>query len=163
MYRPAILHHRQPLFKVSPHGVGDSDRVAVHIHAERGNDVCLGTDADGGADRLAGKHVCTVQFACDHPVQQHFPVGLCFQRDGQSFILEVAFVIGDGQRHHIGQLDEAELQRGLFGLADRCLCIRHAERRDAAHQHYTGHGCDTPDESAAGLTLTADRACYLAN
>ncbi len=74
----------------------------------------LGAEADGGAERLAGQHVGAVQLAVDDPVQQHLPVGLGLQGDVQAFVLEVAFLIGDGQRRHVGEFDEAELQLLFF-------------------------------------------------
>ena len=70
----------------------------------------LGAEADGGAERLAGQHVRAVELAGDHAVEQHLPVGLRFERDVEAFLLEEALLLGDGERRHVGELDEAELQ-----------------------------------------------------
>jgi hypothetical protein len=57
-------------------------------------DLGLGADADRGAERLPGQHVRAIELAVDHPVEQHFPVGLGFERDVEAFILEIALLIG---------------------------------------------------------------------
>jgi hypothetical protein len=67
---------------------------------------------------MAGQHVGTVQLAGDGAIKQYLPVGLSFQSDVQAFVLEEAFFLGDGQRHHIRQLDKAELQLFLFREAN---------------------------------------------
>ena len=44
----------------------------------------------------------TFQFACG------------FERDVEPFVLEEALLVGDGERRHVGELDEAELQLVLL-------------------------------------------------
>ena len=69
----------------------------------------LGAESDGCGKRLTGQHVCAVQLPVDDPVQQHLPIGLRLQGDEEALILEIAVLIGDRQRGHIGQLDKTEL------------------------------------------------------
>ncbi len=76
----------------------------------------LGAEADGGGERLAGQHVGAIELAGDDAVEQHLPVGLRLERDVEPFVLEVALLVGDGERRHIGELDEAEVQLVLFKL-----------------------------------------------
>jgi hypothetical protein len=66
--RPAL--HQPPDF------VGDRDRVAIQIHAERRDDVGLRANTDGCTQRLAGEHVRTVELAGDHAIEHDLPVGL---------------------------------------------------------------------------------------
>ena len=81
---------------------------------KRGDDVGLGAEADRGAERLAREHVRAVELAGDDAIEDDLPVGLRLERHVQAFVFEVAFLIGDGERRHVGELDEAELQ--LFFL-----------------------------------------------
>jgi hypothetical protein len=74
----------------------------------------LGAEADGRGERLAGEHMGAVEFAGDHPVEQNLPVRLGFEGDIEALILEVAVLIGDRERRHVGQLDEAEFQLVLL-------------------------------------------------
>ena len=83
---------------------------------EKGVTMCgLGAEADRGGERLAGEHVGAVEFAGDDAVEQHLPVRLRFERDVEAFVLEVAELLGDGERRHVGELDEAELELVLLG------------------------------------------------
>ncbi|MCY1537692.1 hypothetical protein D9M68_732000 [compost metagenome] len=112
--RDLAVFHGQVLLHLGPHRVGHGDAVAVEVHAEGRDDVGLGAESDGGAQRLAGQHVRAVELTVDHPVQQHLPVGLGFERHVQAFVFEVALFIGHHERGAVGQLDEAELQGLLF-------------------------------------------------
>ena len=76
----------------------------------------LGAKPDGCGKRLASQHMGTVELTGDHPVQQHFPVRLRLQADEQPFILEIALLVGDRERGHIRQFDEAELQLVFFNV-----------------------------------------------
>jgi hypothetical protein len=108
-----------------PHRVGNGDAVAVQVHREGGDDVGLGAEADGRAERLAGQHMGAVELAVDHAVEQYLPVGLGFERDVEAFVFEETLLVGDGQRRHVGELDEAEFQVGFLSRADRaaaCGC-----------------------------------------
>ncbi len=78
----------------------------------------LGAVADGGGERLAGEHVGAVEFTGDHPVEQHLPVGLRLEGDVEAFVFEEAFLVGDRERRHVGQLDEAELELILLERKD---------------------------------------------
>ena len=49
-----------------------------------------------------------------HAVEQHLPVRLRLERDEQALVLEVAELVGDRERRHVGELDEAELQLVLL-------------------------------------------------
>ena len=62
-----------------------------------------------------GQHVRAVELAGDDAVEHDLPVGLRLERDVQAFVLEEALFIGDGERRHVGQLDEAELELLLLG------------------------------------------------
>src|SRR6185369_2530958 len=48
--------------------------------------------------------------------EQHLPVRLRLEGDEQALVLEVAELVGHGQRSHVGQLDEAELELVLLEL-----------------------------------------------
>ena len=85
------------------------------------DDVGLGAEADGGPERLAGQHVGAVELAGDHPVEQHLPVRLRLQGHEEPLVLEEALLVGDGQRRHVRQLDETELE----------LVLLHVERLGA--------------------------------
>ena len=95
----------------------------------------LGADADRGAERLARQHVRAVEFAGDHAVEHHLPVGLRLERDVQAFLLEEALLVGDGERRHVGELDEAELQLLLLHHQRR-----RARRTDRAPERERGAG-----------------------
>ena len=114
--RLAVGAQLQVRLHLFPDGIRDGNGVAVQVHAERGDDLCLGTETDGGTQRLAGQHVRSVQFAGNHPIQQHLPVGLRLQGDEQTLVLEIALLVGNRQRRHVGELDKAELQHRLFGV-----------------------------------------------
>ena len=137
VHRLAVLD-RNVLLHFFPHRIGNGDAVAVQIHAECGNDVGFGAVANGGPQRLASKHVRAIQLTVNDPVQQDFPVGLGFQGHKQAFFLEIAFLVSDGQRGHVGEFDKAELEIRLLRPAQRI--IRHGGSRQAQRhrgQHAT--------------------------
>ena len=101
-------------FHLAPDIVRYRDAITVKVHAECSDNVCLSTEANGCAQRLARQHVCTVQLTIDNAVEQDFPVSLSFQSDVQTFFFEITFFIGDGQRSHVGQLDKTKLQFFFF-------------------------------------------------
>ena len=76
----------------------------------------FGAEADGRRKRLSRQHVGAVQLAGDHPVQQHLPVRLGLKGDEQAFILEIPLLIGNRERGHVRQFDEAELQLVFFHI-----------------------------------------------
>ena len=123
-----------------PYRIGDGDAVAVQVHAESGDDVRLGAEADGGGQRLTGQHVGAVELAVDHAVEQHLPVGLGLQRHIQPFVLEVTFLVGDRQRRHIGELDKAERQLRLFRPAHQRLVRRLRDTREHGQHEGRQHG-----------------------
>ena len=98
-----------------PDFVGNRDGVAVEVHAETGDDVGLRADAHRGAERLAREHVRAVELAGDHAIEDDLPVGLWLERDVQAFVFEEALFVRDGERRHVGELDEAELELFFFG------------------------------------------------
>ena len=126
----AVGAGRNVLLHLGPDLVRHRDAVAVEIHREGRDDVGLGAEADGRGDRLAGQHVRAIELAGDDAVEQHFPVGLRLEGDEEAFVFEEALLLGDGDRHHVGELDEAELQLVLLGLewrgvraaGDHALC-----------------------------------------
>ena len=126
MHRLALRIGRHVRLHQRPHFVRDRGRVAVQIHAERGDDVGFGAEADGRAERLAGEHVRAVEFAGDDAIENHFPVRLRLERDVQPFVFEEALLVRDGERRHVGELDEAELELLLLELE---LPQRHADER----------------------------------
>ena len=97
--------------------------------------VTMGSQASGET----GLNICTKGFSAalavgDRPdrmplavqqaVQQDFPVRLRLQRDVQALILEKTLFLGDGERGHVGQLDETQrqlvfLDPGGFGKGGR--------------------------------------------
>ena len=103
----------------------------------------LRAEADRRAERLARQHVRAVELARDHAVEQHLPVRLRLERDVQAFVLEVAELVRDRERRHVGELDEAELELVLLERerlgralgeprsmrALRNACAQHRERR----------------------------------
>ncbi|MNC37025.1 hypothetical protein D3C75_855740 [compost metagenome] len=115
VHRLAVCH-RHVFLHLRPHRVGHGDGVAVEVHGEGGDHVGLGAEADGGAQRLAGQHVRAIQLAGDHAVEQHLPVGLGLEADVQPLVLEEALLVGDGQRCHVGEFDEAELELFLLRI-----------------------------------------------
>ena len=122
-----------------PDRVRHGDRVAIQVHAEGGDHIGLGAEADGRAQRLTGQHVRAVEFAADHAVEEHLPVRLRFERDVQALVLEVAFLIGNGQRRHVGELDEAELDLLLLEL-QRLRQRRRGRQQHGRHDHrYARH------------------------
>ena len=114
MRRMRDVQLRIGLLHLFPDVVGNGDAVAVQIHAERRDDVCLRADADGRGNRLAGQHVRAVQFAGDDAVEQNFPVRLRLKRNIKSFVIEIAVLLGNHQRRAVGQFDEAEFEHGFF-------------------------------------------------
>ena len=80
-----------------------------------GDDVGLRADADRRAERLAREHVRAVELAGDHAIENDLPVGLRLERDVQAFVLEEALLVRDGERRHVGELDEAELELLFLG------------------------------------------------
>ena len=68
--------------------------------------------------------------------QQYFPVGLRFQGDIQTFVLEKAFFIGNGEWRHVGELDETELELRLFRFVRRRL---RAARGHGQQKNHQGH------------------------
>ena len=76
----------------------------------------FGAIANGGGQRLAGEHVGAIERAGDDAVEQHLPIGLRLERHIEPFILEIAKLIGNGERGHVGELDEAEFQLVLFDI-----------------------------------------------
>ena len=136
MHRLAIFH-RHVFLHLGPNGVGHGDGVAVEVHGKGRDHVCLGTKTDGGAERLTGQHVCTVQLAHDHAIQQYLPVGLCLKGDVQAFVFEEAFLVGDGQRGHVGEFDKAEFEFDFFrvgGVSD--LQAQGREHQQAGDQGF---------------------------
>ena len=70
----------------------------------------FGAEADRCGERLACEHMRAVELAVDHTVEQHFPVGLGFERHEQAFVEEVALLVGNREGGHVGELNEAEGQ-----------------------------------------------------
>ena len=62
------------------------------------------------------QHVRAVELAGDDAVEQHLPIRLRLDRDVEAFVLEIAELLGDRDRRHVGELDEAELEVFLFRL-----------------------------------------------
>ena len=127
-----------------PHFVGNRDRVAVQIHAEAGDDIGFGADTHCGAERLAREHVRTVEFTGDHAIEDDLPVGLWLERDIQAFILEEALFVRDGERRHVGELDEAELELFLLGPLAGCRGVHRERQRgdngcNDSPEHYMRH------------------------
>ena len=67
----------------------------------------------------------------------HLPVGLRLERDVQAFVLEEAFLVGDGERRHVGELDEAELELFFFQLRGSAACVRARTRAATSAQQAT--------------------------
>ncbi len=134
----AVFHGHMRLHLV-PDAVGHGDGVAVQVHDEGGDDVGLGAKADGGAQGLTREHVRAIEFTRDDAIEQHLPVGLGFKGDVQAFVFEVAFFVGDGQRHHVGELDEAELEFLLLWLGrpgGHRHQLQQGRAADAGHQRF---------------------------
>ena len=117
--------------------------LGSHSFDHRLERLCLDR-TDRPAVRAVGQHVRAVEFAGDHPVEQDLPVRLRLQRDIEALVIEEALLGGDGQRRHVGELYEAELQLVLFD-------IQHSGDGTARRQQ---HRCDRrrgdpapPDES----------------
>src|SRR5438876_10513342 len=70
-----------------------------------------------------------VELAIAHPIEQRLPVGLGLERHNESFVLEEALLIGDRQRSHVGELDEAELEVRLLNTERLRLDRRGPEGR----------------------------------
>jgi hypothetical protein len=54
--------------------------------------------------------------------------------DVQAFVLEETLLLGDGQRHHVGELDETEFEVFLFqigGLDDSAQQQRHDTQHES--------------------------------
>ena len=113
MLHLAVLHW-QVLLHFIPNRIRHRDAIAVQIHAEGCDHVCLGANPNGCAQWLTGQHVGTIELSIDHAVEQNFPVGLSFQRDIQTFVLEESFLVSDNQRCTVRQFDEAKFQFFFF-------------------------------------------------
>ena len=114
MLGPSIGHLGNVGQHLFPNLVGDGDPVAVQVHRKGRDDMRLSPVANGRRQGLPGQHMRAVQLAVDHPIQQHFPVGLGFEGDKKPLIKEVALLIGNGERGHVCQLDKTEGQHVLF-------------------------------------------------
>ena len=137
----------QARLDLRPDLVRQRDGIAVEVEAERRDQIGLGAIADGRRDGLSRQHVRAVQLPADHPVEQDLPVRLRLERDVQPFLGEEALFLGDGQRRHVGQLDEAQLQVRLFRLpVDRggrgCLAGRLAAAAAAGQRDRSQHRHD---------------------
>ncbi len=150
-----------------PDRVGHGDAVAVQVHAESGNDVGLSAIADGGAQRLARKHVGAVQLTGDDPIQQNFPVGLGFQFDEQPFVHKEALLPGHRQGRHVGQFDEAEFQVWFFRGPDFGLGVGRAGQQGHRHcrAHHdgqvSGHVCqETSHGSCLAVFMFAKKSAH---
>jgi len=128
MYRFTVFL-RHMFFHFVPYRIGDGNSVAIEIHGEGRHHMGLGAKAHRRPQRLPRQHMGAIQLAINHPVQQHLPIGLGFQGHEQAFFLEVAFLIGDGQRRHVRQFDKTELEIGLLRPAHSI--IRHGRCRQA--------------------------------
>ena len=93
----------------------------------------LRAKTNGGAQGLARQHVRAVQLTIDHAVEQHLPVGLRLERYVQTLVLEIALFVGDGERGHVGQLDEAEFE--IFFLELKGLGRDRAGREQCDADH----------------------------
>ena len=149
MGRFAIRAGGQARFHHGPDRIADGDRVAVQIHRQRRHDMGLRAIADGRGQGLARQHMRPVQLARDHPVQQHLPIRLRFQRDEQALVFKELLFIGDGQRGHIGQLDEAKRQVRLFDIQRLGPCRAGQGRAGQKDQGETGHDRSLRYEKAA--------------
>ncbi len=93
--------------------------------------------------RLSGQHVRAIQLAGDDAIQNDLPVRLRLERYIQPFILEEAFLVSDGERRHVGELDEADLQLLLLQLELRGRDVSGAQRSGGHHagsKHRFQHG-----------------------
>lgn len=90
MLRAAVIHLRNVRLHHFPNLVGNGDAVAVEIHGERRDDVCLCAKADRGRKRLAGQHMGAIQFSCYDPIKQNFPVCLRLQGHEEAFFFKIA-------------------------------------------------------------------------
>ena len=97
-----------------PDLVGDRDAIAVEIHAAGGNNVGLGAETNGRANRLPGQHVRPVEFAVNDAIEQHLPIGLRLQGDEKPLVLKEELLLGNDQGRAVGQLDETELEFVFF-------------------------------------------------
>ena len=146
--RLAVIPHRDMFFHLLPDLVGDGDTVTVEVHRKGSDDMRLCAETDGGRKRLACQHVRTVELAVNDTIQKHFPVGLRFQRDIESLVLEIALFIGNGQGRHVGELDEPEFQVLFFRLAEFCRCGR-GQCRCAEHDRACRRGRHHPEKTAS--------------
>ena len=115
--------------------------------------------ADGGGQRLAGQHVGAVELAGDDAVEQHLPVGLRLERDVEPFVLEEALLVGDGERRHVGELDEAELELVLLDVehaGPRRQRTGEPAGKGGGHRHGAEHEAAAPDHELgfSGLRLS---------
>ena len=136
--RAAVIHCRDVWLHHFPNFVGDGDAVAVQVHRKWGDDVGLGTVADGRSQWLACQHMCAVELSVDHTIQQNLPVRLCFQSDKQTFVVKKALFVGHGQWGHVSEFNEAKGQFVLFQLQlckrrRRHHCGRRQDRSYAFH------------------------------
>ena len=161
MHRLAVFL-RDMFLHLRPDLVRHGDAVAVEVHGERGDDMRLGAEADGGRQRLARQHMRAVQGTADHAIQQHLPIGLRFQGDKQPFVEEIALFIGHGERRHIGELDEAKGQLVLFELQRLCQNRRGQKdrgrdrRKKLLHDHCIPCSCYAWAEGTQNAEKAAD-------
>ena len=73
----------------------------------------LGAVADGGGERLAGEHMGAVEPPEITRSSSTFQLAWA-REDVKPLLLEEALLIGDGERRHVGELDEAEVEIILF-------------------------------------------------
>jgi hypothetical protein len=63
------------------------------------------------------------------PIEQHLPVRLRLERDVEPLVLEVAELVRNRERRHVGELDEAELELVLLERGRRRERAGGRERR----------------------------------
>ncbi len=87
-------------------------------------------ESDRGSERLAGEHMRAVELAGDHAIEQHLPVRLRLERHEQTFVFEIAELVGNRERRHVRELDEAELELVLLERERLGLRARDPKRAD---------------------------------
>ena len=110
----AIVHQGDVRLHLFPDVIGHGDRVAVQVHREGCDDMCLGAVSDGRGKRLPRKHMRAVKLPVDDTVQQNFPVCLCFERYKKALVFEVAIFVGDRQGGHIREFNKPKSQFVFF-------------------------------------------------
>ena len=111
-----------------PDRVGHGNAVTIQVHAEGRNDVRLGAITNRGSQWLTCQHMRAIELTVNHPVQQHFPVGLGFQSDEKPLFFEIPFLVRYGERRHVRKFDKTKFQVGLLRPAHR-IC-RHGVGRE---------------------------------